>query len=83
MIWEPQSMTQTWPGPLAMIHPPPPTHTPQITGLETDCPDLQAKTPGMMMMMMVRGEEAAKVCFKGQGGVGVCTIGSTRFIDGG
>lgn len=58
-------MTQTWPRPSAPI--PPPHPTPRLTGLETGCPDHQAKTPGMML----RREEAAKVCFKGQGvGVG-------------
>lgn len=39
MIWEPQRMTQTWPGLSAPTRPPP-----RLTGLETGCPDLQADT---------------------------------------
>lgn len=60
--------------------PPPPN--PHLNGLETGCPDRQAKTPGMML----RAEEAAKVCFKGAGGRCVgrgAANGSTRFINGG
>lgn len=65
-------MSQTWRRPSAPIRPPaptPPNHppTPTSLGWKRVAPDLQAKTPGTMF----RTEEAAKVCFKGQGGLGL------------